>query len=101
MQAKTKDLLKVREVAAVFMCHQRKVYQMLDKGLIPEPVRFQRFVYWPADEIDILVKGYYQGLTEDEQRELVVQLTQRRKTMAKEARESIMAQPSSLSLKVA
>ncbi len=56
-------------------------YQRIREGLFPRPVRIgPRAVGWPDYEIDALIASRIAGATDDELRELVVQLEGARKT---------------------
>jgi excisionase family DNA binding protein len=45
-------LLSAREVAGLLGVHLRTIYRLLERGLLPQPVRFGRkIVRWRAEEL--------------------------------------------------
>lgn len=67
-------LLRLPDVVAATGCGITKVYDDVQKGVLPPPIKRDRSSFWPADEIGAVVAARIAGKTDDEIRALVAEM---------------------------
>jgi len=86
----TESLNRLTKVEDKTGCKKSMVYDLVGKGLFPEPVKIgERAVAWVESEIDAIVAARITGKSDDEIRELVKALMAKRQQSA----DKILAAP--------
>lgn len=83
MDTTTVELLRLARVQARIGLKHSALYTLINKGLLPPPVRLgPRVSVWPSNEIDQVVGARIAGWNDDQIRELVAQLVELRPAFA-------------------
>jgi prophage regulatory protein len=74
-------LIRLPQVRSTTGDGTTKVYQDIQDGLLPRPVKRARSSYWPEHEIDAVVAARIAGRTDDQIRILVAELVAARQNL--------------------
>ena len=81
-EAPMNDLLRMPTVMQGTGFARPTLYRDMKRGLFPRPVKLGRASAWPSREVDAIVNARIAGKSEDEIRELVINLERQRSTAA-------------------
>ena len=75
------ELIRISDVCAQTGRKKTSIYNLIGKNLFPKPLRFgPRMARWPRHEVDGVLAAMIRGASDDEIRELVVELAEQRAT---------------------
>jgi len=72
-------LKKLRDIRNQLPRARATIYDEINRGLFPKPIKVGRNSYWTDDEIDQMMAAYRAGATEQELRALCDAIHQQRK----------------------
>lgn len=67
MNVTEQRFVTVEELAGMIPCTRRTVYNLIDSGRIPAPIKLGRMVRWPVSEIDRWISAGCPDATDWEQ----------------------------------
>lgn len=72
-------LLKINDVEKVIGFKKSAIYNLVNDGLFPPPVKFGKSSFWPENEVDQMVSAIIANTDERQIKQLVFELTEERK----------------------
>lgn len=83
--------LKIGGVMAALSCQRNKVYDLIEAGKFPPPVKVQRASFWPEEEVSAMMTAWAAGIGEEELKEFVTQIKEARKSRFQALQQSMVA----------
>ena len=75
-------LLKLADVEKTIGFKKSAIYNLVNDGLFPPPVKFGKSSFWPDYEVERLVAAIIANTSEDQIKKLVIEITEEREIAA-------------------